>query len=85
MREEVKVKFRKSVATVYHVTPRCELALFLHECFFEFVFHLSVMDGKIEQNVCNKFCMMLGTSTTKTFEMLHEPFEEYPLSRTAVF
>jgi hypothetical protein len=44
----------KPIASVCHMTPRCEHALFLHECFFNFVFCLTVMDGKIEQHVCNK-------------------------------
>jgi hypothetical protein len=43
------------------------------------------MDGKIEQCVCNKFCMKLGKSTTKILEMLHEAFGEHSLSRTTVF
>jgi hypothetical protein len=43
--------FRKPIASVCHVTPLCEHALFLHECFFDFVFLLSAMDGKIEQRV----------------------------------
>jgi hypothetical protein len=43
------------------------------------------MDGKIEQCVCIKFCMMLSTSITKTLDMLHEAFGEHSLSRRAVF
>jgi hypothetical protein len=43
------------------------------------------MDGKIEQHICIKFCVKLGKSTTKTLEMLHEPFGEHSLSSTAVF
>jgi hypothetical protein len=30
--------FRKPIASVCHVTLRCEHVLFLHECFFDFVF-----------------------------------------------
>jgi hypothetical protein len=30
--------FRKPIASVCHVTPRCDHALFLYECFFDFVF-----------------------------------------------
>jgi hypothetical protein len=45
-----------------HVTPRSEHTLFLHECFFDFMFHLSVMDDKIEQDACIKFCVKLGKS-----------------------
>jgi hypothetical protein len=47
-------------------------------------FILSVMDGKIEQHVCIKFCMKLGESAIKTLEMLHEAFGEHSLSWTAV-
>jgi hypothetical protein len=43
------------------------------------------MDGKIEQQVCTKFCMKLGKSATETLEMLCEAFGEHSLSRTAVF
>jgi hypothetical protein len=43
------------------------------------------MDGEIEQRVCIKFCMNLGKSATKTFEMLCEAFGEHSLSQTAVF
>jgi hypothetical protein len=48
-------------------------------------FVLSVMDGKIEQPVCIKFCVKLGKYATETLEMLHEAFGEHCLSRTAVF
>jgi hypothetical protein len=48
-------------------------------------FVLSVMDGKIEQCVCIKFCVNLSKSTTKTPEMLREAFGEHSLSQTAVF
>jgi hypothetical protein len=43
------------------------------------------MGGKIKQCVCNKFCVKLGKSATETLQMLHEPFGEHSLSRTAVF
>jgi hypothetical protein len=43
------------------------------------------MDGKIEQCVCIKFCVKLGKSATKTFEVLCEAFGEHSLRRTAVF
>jgi hypothetical protein len=43
------------------------------------------MDGKIKQRVCTKFYMMLGKSTTETFEMLREAFGEHSSSWTAVF
>jgi hypothetical protein len=36
-----------------------------------------MMDGKIEQHVCIKFCMKLGKSATETLEMLCEAFGEY--------
>jgi hypothetical protein len=48
-------------------------------------FVLSVMDGKIEQHVCIKFCVKLGKSATETLEMFHEAFGEYSLSWTATF
>jgi hypothetical protein len=43
------------------------------------------MDGKIKQRVCIRFCMKLGKSTAKTYEMLREAFGEHALSWTAVF
>jgi hypothetical protein len=30
--------FHKPIASACHVTPCCEQALFLHKCFFDFVF-----------------------------------------------
>jgi hypothetical protein len=47
-------------------------------------FPLAVMDGKIKQRVCIKFCVKLGKSATNTLKMLHEAFREHSLSRTAV-
>jgi hypothetical protein len=46
---------------------------------------MPVMDGKIEQDVCIKFCVKLCKFATETLEMLREAFGEYSLSRTAVF
>jgi hypothetical protein len=43
------------------------------------------MDGKIEQLVCNKFCVKLGKSTTETLEILRKALGEHPFSRIAVF
>jgi hypothetical protein len=43
------------------------------------------MDGKIEQGVCFKFCVILGKSVTENLQMLREAFGEHSLSRTAVF
>jgi hypothetical protein len=43
------------------------------------------MDSKIEQRVCNKFCVKLSKSAIKTLETLREAFGEHSLSRTAVF
>jgi hypothetical protein len=48
-------------------------------------FVLSVMDGKIEECVCNKFCVKLGKSAIENLEVLCEAFGEHSLSRTAVF
>jgi hypothetical protein len=48
------------------------------------VFHFSCDEWQIEQHVCNKFCVKLGKSSTKTPEMLREAFEEHSLSQTAV-
>jgi hypothetical protein len=76
--------FRKPIASVCHVTPHCERALTLHECFFNSCFVLSVIDDKIEQHVCAKFCVKLCKSTTGTLQMLCETFEEHPLSWIAV-
>jgi hypothetical protein len=45
----------------------------------------SVVDGKIEQHICIKFCVKLGKSATETLEMLREAFGEHSLSRTDVF
>jgi hypothetical protein len=39
-----KSHFRKPVASVCHVTAHYEHALFLHRCFFDFMFHF-VCDG----------------------------------------
>jgi hypothetical protein len=50
-----------------------------------FLFFLFLIDGKIEQCICIKFCVKLGKSTTKTLEMLCEAFGEHSLSQTAVF
>jgi hypothetical protein len=43
------------------------------------------MNGKIQQQVCIKFCVKLRKSDTETLKMLHEAFGEHSLSRTAVF
>jgi hypothetical protein len=77
--------FQKPIASVCHMIPRCEQALFLHECFFAFVFRF-VCDGcKIKQHVHIKFWGKLGKSATKTPEMLRKAFGEHSLSWTAVF
>jgi hypothetical protein len=64
--------FHEPIASVCHVTPRCEHALFLHECFFDFVFVFSAMDGKIEQHVCIKFFMNPLLKPLKCFMRLLE-------------
>jgi hypothetical protein len=43
------------------------------------------MGGKLKQRVCIKIWVILGTSATKTLEMLCETFGEHPLSQEAVF
>jgi transposase len=48
------------------------------------MFCLSVMDGKIKQRVCIKFCVKLSKSTTETLKMLREASGEYLSSRKAV-
>jgi hypothetical protein len=53
--------------------------------FYTSSFVLSVMDGKIEQRVCIKFCMQLNKSATKTPEMLREAFGKHSLCQTVVF
>jgi hypothetical protein len=63
------------------VTPCCEHALFLHECFFDFVFCF-VCDRWQNRAICP--LQVLG-ETTKTLEMLREAVGEHSLSRTAVF
>jgi hypothetical protein len=55
------------------------MSAFLTSCFV-----LSAMDGKIEQHVCIKFCM-LTKCATDTLEMLREVPGEHSLSRTSVF
>jgi hypothetical protein len=44
-----------------------------------------MMDGKIKQCVCIKFCMKLSKSIIETLKLLREAFREHSLSRTAVF
>jgi hypothetical protein len=74
---------RKPIASACHVIR--EHALFLQECFFDFVFLLSAVDGRIEQCICMNFCVKLGKSATEIIEMLSEALGEHSLSRTAVF
>jgi hypothetical protein len=76
--------FRKPIASVCHMTPRCEHALFYASAFLTLCFVLSAMDGKIEQCVCIKFCVKLSKSATETLEMLHEAFGAHSLSQTAL-
>jgi hypothetical protein len=45
---------------------------------------LSLIDGKLEQHVCIKFCVTLSKSTTGTLEMIHEAFGKHSLSWTMV-
>jgi hypothetical protein len=43
-----------------------------------------VIDGKIGQRVCIKYCVKLGKFAIETLDMLCEAFGEHSLSRTAV-
>jgi hypothetical protein len=43
------------------------------------------LDGKIEQQICIKFCVKLGKSVTETLDMLHDAYGEHSLSWTEVF
>jgi hypothetical protein len=77
--------FCKPTASVCHVTPRCEHTLFLHEYFFDFVFHF-VCDGWQNRATClHQVFVKFGKSATETHEMLREAFGEHSLSQTAVF
>jgi transposase len=73
------------IASVCHMRPCCEHAFFYTNAFWTSCFILSVMDGKIKQCVCIKFCVKLSKSTTETLEMLCEAFREHSLSRAAVY
>jgi hypothetical protein len=42
--------------------------------FSYFFFRLFVMDGRIEQRACIKFCVKLGKFIAEALEMLHEAF-----------
>jgi hypothetical protein len=76
---------RKTIASVCHVTPFCKQALFLHECFSDFLCRF-VCDGwQIEQRVCIRFCVKLGTSAAEKLEMLREASGEHSLNLTAVY
>jgi hypothetical protein len=76
--------FRKPIASVCHVTPLCEHALFYTGAFSTSYFLLSAMDGKIEKHVCIKICVKLGKSLPKPLKMLREAFGEHSLTRTEV-
>jgi hypothetical protein len=52
--------------------------------FWTLYFVWSVMDGKVEQHVCIRFCMKLGKSATETIEKLCEAFGEHSLSLRVV-
>jgi hypothetical protein len=43
-----------------------------------------MMDGKLKQCVCIKFCVKLSKSTTEAIEMLCEAYGEHSLSWTVV-
>jgi hypothetical protein len=74
MKGEAEITLRKPIASVCHVTPHCEQALFLHECFFDFVFHFVCNGWQIRATCLIKFCMKLSKSATETLEMLREAF-----------
>jgi hypothetical protein len=59
-------------------------------CFYITAFSTScfpsaAMDGKLEQFVCDKFCVKLGKSATETLEKFLEAFGGYSLSRIEGF
>jgi hypothetical protein len=61
--------FLKPIASVCHLTPRSEHALFLYKCFFSFMFGF-VCFGWQNQAVC--LCQV----ASKPLEMHHEAFRE---------
>jgi hypothetical protein len=56
------------------------MSAFLASCFI-----LSVIDGKIGQCVCIKFCVKLGKSIIETLEMLYKAFGKLSVSWAEVF
>jgi hypothetical protein len=50
-KEKPRPHFHMPIASVCHVTPRCEHTLFLYECFFDFMFRF-VCDGWQNRAMC---------------------------------
>jgi hypothetical protein len=71
MRGEAKVTLPKAYCISLPCDPRCEHALLLYECFFDFVFRFAC-DGWQNRAMC-------------LHQVLREAFGEHPLSRTEVF
>jgi hypothetical protein len=84
MRGEAKVTLPQAYSISLPCDTMHEHTLFLHECFFDFVFLFVCNGWQSEQCVCIKFCVKLGKSASGTLEMLHEAFGEHSSSRTAV-
>jgi hypothetical protein len=85
MRGEAKVTLLKAYCISLPHDTTLNTYCFYTGAFSTSCFVLNVMDGKIKQRVCIKFCMKFGKSATETLEMLCEAFGKHSLSRTAVF
>jgi hypothetical protein len=77
--------FQEPIASVCHVTPHCEHALFYMSALSILHSVLSAMNGKIKHRVCIIFCLKLEKFPTRTIEMLHKAFGERSLSWIVVF
>lgn len=44
-----------------------------------------VVSNKLEQRVCNTFCVALSKSTTETFEMIEKASENEAMGRSEIF
>jgi hypothetical protein len=68
--------FRKPIASVCHVTPRWEHAMFLHKCFLDFMCRF-VCDWWHNRATCLDQVVKFGKPSTETLEMLREDFGEH--------